>query len=531
AIVTCLEYSHYKKHIGVRDLLSRGLVRSFRAAFPRNWWLILFCVIIIPLGSLTLSSSYLENLKIPEYINSVIQSTPLYSATLGVLTVIAFLLSLRWMYIFHLFFLEGMTASQAARESAIMMKGRYIKTILSFIWWMIKVTIKVALVYAIIFIILAIPLFIFASSDGIYAFLMGVCDLVQETSNFALSIVMMLSSYAWITSRYYAIRSEYGLIDEDKNLVESRMHPRAARVLIAISCAIFVAVSSSSAYWILESGYAFDGEDLVETTKVVAHRGCGNVAPENTVEAYLKAIEAKADYGELDVHWTRDRVVVLSHDDNLIKTGGVDINIWNISCEELMKLDRGSHFSEEYAGTRFSTLEEVMIACKDRLDLIIEIKMDGHDAGIERDVIDLIYKHDYENDCYVASLSYDCIKRVKEYDAGIKTLYFAPFAIGDVNEMEYADAIGIEMTFLSQNLVSSLHEAGKPVFVWTVDETDHIRRCVELGVDFIISNDPEATRNVINEEDNDAYRLLIELRRAFLELAEQLEGEQGALWS
>ncbi|MCB0506008.1 MAG: glycerophosphodiester phosphodiesterase, partial [Cyclobacteriaceae bacterium] len=55
-------------------------------------------------------------------------------------------------------------------------------------------------------------------------------------------------------------------------------------------------------------------------TKVIAHRGFSGVAPENTLAAFQKAIEAGADYFELDVHTTKDDSLVVIHDTTVNRT-------------------------------------------------------------------------------------------------------------------------------------------------------------------------------------------------------------------
>ena len=46
---------------------------------------------------------------------------------------------------------------------------------------------------------------------------------------------------------------------------------------------------------------------------IIAHRGFNKKYPENTILAFRKAIEAKADYIELDVHFSADKEIVVIH--------------------------------------------------------------------------------------------------------------------------------------------------------------------------------------------------------------------------
>jgi glycerophosphoryl diester phosphodiesterase len=60
--------------------------------------------------------------------------------------------------------------------------------------------------------------------------------------------------------------------------------------------------------------------NCISQTLVIAHRGASAYEPENTLAAFEKAIEMKADYIETDVHQTKDSVLVLMHDMSFDRT-------------------------------------------------------------------------------------------------------------------------------------------------------------------------------------------------------------------
>jgi len=61
-------------------------------------------------------------------------------------------------------------------------------------------------------------------------------------------------------------------------------------------------------------------------TLILGHRGTIS-KPEDTLSAFKKAIEAGADGVELDIQKTSDGVIVVSHDENLKRTAGIDFDI------------------------------------------------------------------------------------------------------------------------------------------------------------------------------------------------------------
>lgn len=82
--------------------------------------------------------------------------------------------------------------------------------------------------------------------------------------------------------------------------------------------------------------------------QITAHRGASGSAPENTLVALQKAIEAGAEYAEIDVQETSDGKLVLLHDPDLKRTAGIKKNIWQASYDEIKHLDAGSWFSNAF---------------------------------------------------------------------------------------------------------------------------------------------------------------------------------------
>jgi glycerophosphoryl diester phosphodiesterase len=92
----------------------------------------------------------------------------------------------------------------------------------------------------------------------------------------------------------------------------------------------------------------------------VAHRGYSAVAPENTLPALAAAILAGCTYVEFDVRTTADGVPVVFHDRTVDRTTDGSGHVWDLTLDEVSRLDAGSWFSPAYAGVRVPTLAEVL---------------------------------------------------------------------------------------------------------------------------------------------------------------------------
>src|SRR3712207_5048900 len=110
-------------------------------------------------------------------------------------------------------------------------------------------------------------------------------------------------------------------------------------------------------------------------TKIMAHRGAAAYAPENTIAAFTKAIEMKADAIELDIHLSKDDHIVVIHDEKVDRTTNGKGLVMEFTLEELKRLDAGSWFNKEFKNEKIPTLREVLeLVAYKNIDLNIEIK-------------------------------------------------------------------------------------------------------------------------------------------------------------
>ena len=97
----------------------------------------------------------------------------------------------------------------------------------------------------------------------------------------------------------------------------------------------------------------------------VAHRGPSIAYPENTLEAYRKAIELGIEMIECDVNITSDGKLVMMHDPTLDRTTTGTGKVSASSLEDIQKLDAGGKFKPEFAGVRVPSTEETLLLYKE----------------------------------------------------------------------------------------------------------------------------------------------------------------------
>ncbi|MDE5946439.1 MAG: hypothetical protein K2G63_03910, partial [Oscillospiraceae bacterium] len=245
---------------------------------------------------------------------------------------------------------------------------------------------------------------------------------------------------------------------------------------------------------------------FLNKTKVTAHRGFSSKAPENTEPAFQYAFEIGADFIELDVQLSKDGKIIVFHDKNLSRITGIKELVKNKTYKELLELDFGKWFSNDFENTKIMTLDEVLEKFSNKINLNIEIKVSDDEITTAKYTAQLIEKYNCEDTCYVTSFSYNALRTVKKINSDIKTGLIA-------NIMTYTgyltlqdiDALSLNKRFVSQNLINNLHMNDKRVFVWTVNEKSEAEKFINMGVDNIITDNPDMVIKTVSSKSSDSY--------------------------
>jgi glycerophosphoryl diester phosphodiesterase len=97
--------------------------------------------------------------------------------------------------------------------------------------------------------------------------------------------------------------------------------------------------------------------------RIVAHRGGGTLAPENTLAGMRKARQLKFGGVEFDVMLTRDATPILMHDETLERTTSGRGAIADTAFCDLQTLDAGSWFAPQFAGEPVPSFEQAGRLC------------------------------------------------------------------------------------------------------------------------------------------------------------------------
>ncbi len=247
--------------------------------------------------------------------------------------------------------------------------------------------------------------------------------------------------------------------------------------------------------------------DLSRITRplLIGHRGYPARFPENTLAAFEGAMQAGCDMIELDVTLSRDRKVVVIHDDTLERTTTGKGPVRGRTLAEIKALDAGSWFDARFAAERVPELSQVLELTAGRCMLNIEIKESAFEAddpadAVERQVVGLVKESGAMDRVLVSSFDRRILERIAAMDAPPAIAYISDHGADNaLLEMLIAmKAFSWHPRFkvLTRAQVDLLHASGIKVFPWTINTRPEAEKLLALGVDGLICNEMQVMQAV-----------------------------------
>ena len=235
----------------------------------------------------------------------------------------------------------------------------------------------------------------------------------------------------------------------------------------------------------------------------IGHKGADALVPGNTIASFEKAVEVGVDAIEFDVLWTEDGHPSI---DPSRRTQLVVAHDWGAATAAEVRGERRTLDRALEAFTR-PPLDEVVIN--------LDIKLPGRDD----EVMEAVHRHGLVDRTTISTMEVSTLKRLHAIDSGLSLGWTVPKVtkdwLGMPKVIRPALAMGLASVrvrmpgqvrrglqdldvdsvwaffgVVTPRLVSTVHDAGKKLNVWTVDEPDRIASLLELGVDGIVTNDP-----------------------------------------
>ncbi len=223
---------------------------------------------------------------------------------------------------------------------------------------------------------------------------------------------------------------------------------------------------------------------------LMAHRGNSALAPENTLAAFARALETKAEWIELDVHLSADGEVVVMHDGTVDRCTDGSGAIADMTLAQLKALDAGGWFGPEFAGEKVPTLGEVVALVGDRLRINVEIKS-AADPLSSLKVVEVLRDGGALAQSMISSFGLEALLETrKHWPEGLLALITGRGADLNLVLQHNLQWLNVAYPEVDEALVRSAHQAGVRVMVWTMDDPARWNEFAGLGVDCICTNVP-----------------------------------------
>jgi len=226
---------------------------------------------------------------------------------------------------------------------------------------------------------------------------------------------------------------------------------------------------------------------------VLAHRGLALDAPENTLLAFLHAVNVGATHIETDVHGSADGIAMVSHDPDLRRLIGRDVKVSQLTAAELRRVPLGT-------GQGYCSLADALDAFPETR-FNIDVKSADAVAGTIKAVRDARAT----DRVLIGSFSTGRRLAVVGELPGVATSISAGGALpaalaARVGAMRLlrrvlADVDAVQLpvkvagaSIVTERAIRSFHEAGVEVHIWTIDDPADMVRLLDAGVDGIVTD-------------------------------------------
>lgn len=243
---------------------------------------------------------------------------------------------------------------------------------------------------------------------------------------------------------------------------------------------------------------------------VIAHRGANKFAPQNTIEAFVKAADMGADGVETDVRITKDGQLVLCHNTTVNKTSNGRGKVMNLYFGDMRDMDFGSWFGRRFSNTPIPTLDDFLEVMKttDVSILDIELKPVTHkDLSFVPEVIYKVRSHGLLDRLLISSFDRKILIKAKAIDERVKTGFLYPF-FGEAVAMRFVSPVNMaaksgfdyilpHCSYINEGIVKKAHKAGLKIAPWTVNDISLIDKLCAWGADGVITDYPDIMKNKI----------------------------------
>lgn len=224
-------------------------------------------------------------------------------------------------------------------------------------------------------------------------------------------------------------------------------------------------------------------------TLMVAHRGLSGLERENSINAFIAAVNRSYYATECDIHLTKDKVFVISHDEHTRRVSNYDVVIKDTLFKDLEKVRLNKFNSDcEDRSLYLPTLDEYLeIHKKYQKHCVIEIK-----CLLEDEEVDLLL--DKVKDCleliYFISFNLEPLQKIRARNKDIPLQFLTSKYDDNLIPLLVQNKLDIDIYYkeLNKERINKFKENKIIVNAWTINDKETAEELACLGIDFITTN-------------------------------------------
>ncbi|MCR5083111.1 MAG: glycerophosphoryl diester phosphodiesterase membrane domain-containing protein [Parasporobacterium sp.] len=496
---------------------------------PSGISILVYILFAVPIVGIGFSVSLTENFAIPNFIMEVLMKSTLFKIVGVVAIVVLLVLGFLYFFSLHGVLLSGLTPKEAKKYSVKLMKKNWKK----FLFTMIIVV--VVCFFARVAISRTVNAIFQASLNQTEESLpsnyeekdfsdpstwTSLSDEDSQIMSYRVGSVFSVLEWGYLDMFLTLICSAIIMLYFTKLYLEFDAAERGEEAPIWLSRPmgkVYIAKNISMvgivvAVGILSFALSVDGNSYILKKKepaIFAHRSCGTLGFENSVEGLKLALDHGCIGGEIDIQRTKDGYYIINHDNDFARLAGVSKKPSEMTLAEIEALELKDDKGEIH---KVPKLEEFLAEAK-RLNckLLLELKGETADEQMADDVVAMVKEYDVEDLVIYISLKENVMNYLKEKypESYVSSVFFG--GIGNFGDLP-CDLLGMEEGMASPLIYYNAHSHGKTVDVWTPNSESSLHLFMDSDVDYITTDEVELSQKVRKDLDSRSEREIIKDR-------------------
>ncbi|WP_290079429.1 glycerophosphodiester phosphodiesterase [Lactobacillus taiwanensis] len=474
--------------LGIREIsqekftfrfLLKELIQTYKSVRISSVLLLaLYFLLIVPFADIVYRTPLLAKIQIPEFILDFLMRNVWLASGLIIFYILAFIFGIRLILTLPIMIYQRKKTLVAMKESWKLTSHKQWLTILS---RLVVLGISASLILFVFYLL-------------VYFCQLGLDHLSKSLSfgfaTFNLILVQAISEFVAIGISVISILIVIKPLDDF--IVQTQVTSKKRKsIKIMDLCLITIFLLAAGVNNILY----LKGTEM-QRPITISHRGVSDKnGVQNTIPALKKTAKLHPDYVEIDLHETKDKQFVVMHDENLKKLAGIDKAPKDLTLNQLTKIT----LHEDGHHAKIASFDQYLkAAAKLKQKLLIEVKTTPNDSPkmlerFNKKYGKLILKRNYQ----VQSLDYRVIEGLHQINPKLFVLYIQPYNF--TYPQSLADGYSMEYSTLNNDFIWQAQLQNKPVYAWTVNESNIMMKMMYENVNGIITDRLVELNNTIKD--------------------------------